>query len=141
MYALLILIFIYLVIAIELKIKERLVPETVLVRVLKPDKNPETDVDCKADIKAENILIEDKPLEKLGSVFEVLNPYYYEIVSEEVDKDKGYYLLNTTLVDYHGEFEIRIVCVSPGFTGVSYTILNNTNMPCELQNKGRFVIC
>ena len=134
----LIILIAYLLIHIELKIHNRnaLAPETVLIYVAKPDGiAPEPDANCKADIITENEVVEDKPLNKIESMFE-----YIDINNWDVSEDKGFYELKTGLENYKGDFEIKIVCISPQAKGVSYTILNNTNIPCEIKDGG-FMIC
>ena len=112
-------------------------PETVLIRILSPDnRTPELGAECKADITTEQGIQEDQQLQEIEDLYS-----YIDIKKFDTRENKGFYALTTGLKDYQGQYEIRIVCVSQGNKGVSYTILNNTNMPCELADKGRFVIC
>jgi len=58
-----------------------------------------------------------------------------------IDNSEGFYELETELNGNEKEFEIRIVCISQGNKDVGYTILNNTNLPCEIKEGGRILIC
>lgn len=125
------------IIHIEIKANEETAPETVLIRVLKADnKTAETEAYCRADIESKLGLVEDKKMRNIESMFK-----YIDVNRFEIKEDKGFYELKTGLGGYKGEYEIRIVCISPGFKGVSGKIINNTNNPCEIKNNGKFVVC
>jgi|SRR3989344_92986 len=132
-----ILFVVFLLIGVEFSLRrQQPAPETILIKVLKSDgKTPEINATCKADIIARKGSIEDKPLMKIESLYD-----YVDINKITILDNKGYYKLDTGLNDYRGNFEIKIVCISSGNAGVSYTILNNTNLPCEIKEKG-FLIC
>jgi len=115
---------------------KRKAPEVVLFRVLDNDKIPIVDADCKADISSNRLLIEDKSLKEIENIYE----YIQGIHVEGKDSQKGFYELETELKD-EKEFEIRIVCSSPDNKHIGYTILNNTNIPCEIKESGRILIC
>jgi len=132
-----ILIIIFMIIHIELTIHKNYAPENILIRVNNPQGLPEINADCKADIISNQLNVEDKPLVSLKSVYDFIDPGIWNYQKG----DKGFYLIETGFKNYAGEFEIKIVCYSPGYSGVSYTIINNTNMPCELQSNGKFLIC
>lgn len=109
-------------------------PETVYIRVLKPDnKTPEVNALCKADISSDNRIINDFPLEKVNNM--PIDCYKGDCKN----LSKGYYMLNTNLNGYRGKFEIKIVCVTKD--SVSYKILNNTHIPCEIKDNGKSVRC
>lgn len=111
-------------------------PETIYIRVLKPDKKmPEENAYCKADIITTKQRIEDKTLEKVEDM--ELDCYTDECINEQ--NNKGFYKLETGLKNYKGKFEIKIVCITK--ETVSYTILNNTHIPCEVTNNGKNVRC
>jgi len=131
------LIVILMFIHIELILSRHYAPESLLIRVNDPNGLPQQNASCKADISSEQINVNDKSLNGLNSIYDFVdaNTWNYQ------KGDKGFYLLETNFSSYQGKFEIKIVCYSPGFSGVSYTIINNTNMPCELQNNGKFLIC
>ena len=133
----LVLFTVFMLIHIELAINRDYAPESVLIKISNPDGLPEENANCKADIISNKININDKSLISLNSIYDFVDPNVYSLRGS----DKGYYLLETEFENYQGEFEIKIVCYSLGFSGVSYTIINNTNMPCELQGNGKFLIC
>jgi len=111
-------------------------PEIVYIRVLKADKTPEENADCKADIITPKETIEDRPLERVEDMD--LDCYTEKCINDK-DYNKGFYMLDTGLRNYLGKFEIRIVCTTK--KAVSYTILNNKNIPCEIKNNGKEVRC
>ncbi|MBU3907029.1 MAG: hypothetical protein KKA64_02130 [Nanoarchaeota archaeon] len=123
-----------------LEIPKRSIPENVLIRVLDKDKEPVVNASCKADIITEERSVENVVLREVAD----LSKFSPGITPSGKNPDKGFYYLETGMKDYFGNFEIKIVCVSPKFEGVSYTILNNTYMPCEVkknQDGSDFVIC
>jgi len=125
-----ILIFLFLIIGVILLIEflPSHAPEIVYIRVLKADnQTPEENAFCKSNIITPNTIIEDKNLEKIDSL--PINCYAEECLDENYNK--GYYKLETELKNYKGKFEIQIVCITE--TGVSYTVLNNTHIPCEVK--------
>ncbi len=111
-------------------------PETIYIRVLKTDNiTPETNAICKADIIKNNELTEINLLNKTD--YMPLDCYTKECANESYNQ--GFYELETGLNNYRGKFEIDIVCITP--VGVSYTILNNTHIPCDIENNGKDVVC
>ncbi len=117
----------------EVQYGVRSVPEIVFIRVLDGG-TPVTGASCKADIITETIVVEDKPLEEIGNIFNYISPGELSGLEK-----RGYYKLETGLSKQDKTFEIKIVCINPGATGVSYTILNETNIPCEV--KGDYLVC
>ena len=126
------------IIHIELILSKNYAPETVLVKVNTPEGLPENNATCFGDISSEQINIEKKPLKKLESIYDFINPDIYYSISFE---GGGYYLLETGFENYGENFEIRIICYSPNFSGISYTIINNTNTNCEVKNDGKLLVC
>lgn len=124
-------------IQIEIVIHRNYAPESLLIRVNAPKGLPQENATCKADIVSNQINVNDKSLKGLNSIYDFVdaNTWSYK------NGDKGFYLLETNFSNYQGEFEIKIVCYSPGYSGVSYTVINNTNMPCELRDNGKFLVC
>lgn len=103
-----IILVVFLLIGIELKIRDnkQIAPETVLIKVLKSDgKTPEQNASCKADIITKEKTIEDKSLNKIENMFE-----YIDVKKWDIPDNKGYYELKTGLENYSGKFEIKIVC-------------------------------
>ena len=126
-------IIIFVIIFSEVQHNTKPVPKTIFIRVL-DDEEPVLGAFCKADIISEKFIVEDKPLKEVESLFDYLPPnalYGF--------REKGYYKLETGLSKKDKIFEIKIVCINPGATGVSYTILNNTNLPCEIREG--YLIC
>src|SRR3989344_7542779 len=115
---------------------KRKAPEVVLFRVLDNDKIPIVDADCKADISSTRLLIEDKSLKEIENIYEYIQGIH---VSGE-NPEKGFYELETGLKGNEKEYEIRIVCISPANKDIGYTIINNTNIPCEIKESGRILI-
>ncbi|VVB82692.1 Uncharacterised protein [uncultured archaeon] len=111
-------------------------PETIYIKVTKlNNQTPEENAFCKADIIAGGYSIENKPLEKAKEP--PVSCYVEECANLEYGR--GFYKLETGLKNYKGQFEIKIVCITE--TGVSYTILNNTHIPCEIMENGESVRC
>jgi len=132
------LILVVVLLHIEFIIHETYAPLTVLVVVKDPAGNPLINATCFSDIITANFNITKKPLTALSSVYDYVDPNWGYV---KVGYDKGYYLLNTTLEKYKGNYEFRIVCYAPSMSGVTYTIINNTDKNCELRNNGQFLIC
>ena len=124
------------IIHIELILSRDYAPGIVLRKVNNPEGLPEKNASCFADVISEQINIENKPLINLNTLYDFIDPKIF--YSQE---DKGFYLLETEFKNYYGEFEIRIVCYSPNFSGVSYTIINETNSECEFVQGGKLLIC
>ena len=131
-------ILILMIIHIELILSKDYAPESVLIQVYNPEGLPEGNASCFADLISQQLNFENIPLKKLESIYDFIDPKIYYSVSFE---GGGYYLLETDFKNYDGEFEIKIVCYSPGFSGVSYTIINNTNTNCEFIQGGKLLIC
>jgi len=139
-YAIYMLIIIVIIlVAIEFKIHsiKSTAPQTILIFIKDSDGvTPVTGASCKADILKNNkLIINDKELNEIQSMFKYIN-----IKKWDIKEDRGYYELKTGFENYQGNFEIKIVCISPQNRGVSYTILNNTNLPCEVKDGG-YLIC
>ena len=117
----------------------RKIPSKVLIQVLDSDKNPILNASCKADITTENEVIEDKLLKEIENIRDVLPAI--SLPNQIKDSEKGFYQLDTGIEEYKGNFEIKIVCISPQAKEVGYVVLNNTNIPCEVKDKGKVVIC
>tara|TARA_Y100000310_G_C20625968_1_gene785893 strand:+ start:590 stop:1012 length:423 start_codon:yes stop_codon:yes gene_type:complete len=135
-YAIFGIILVLMLVHIEFILNEDIAPENILINVETPQGNAEENAECFADITSSVINEENKPLDNLESIYDFVDPKIYYVPEE-----KGFYLLNTEFNNYKGEFEIRVVCYSPSFSGVSYTIINNTNNNCEVKQKGKFVVC
>jgi|SRR3989344_4812404 len=116
---------------------KRNAPEVILFRVLDENKIPIADADCKADISSNRLLIEDKSLKEIENIYDYIKGIHVSGTSPE----KGFYELETNFTENEKEFEIKIVCISPGNKNVGYTILNNTNIPCEIKENGKILIC
>ena len=130
------LLVVYMLIHIELSLNTKSAPENILVNVRDINGFPEENADCIGDIISEQIKVDDKKLVKLNSVYEVIDPQIYN-----VPETKGYYNLETGFNNYKKDYEIRIVCYSPGFSGVSYTIINKTNQNCDIREGGKYLVC
>lgn len=130
-------LIILMIVNIEVIINKDYAPENILIMVNNPQGLPEENADCKADIVSEEFNTSDKQLAELESIYDFVDPNIYSIKNS----DKGYYFLETGFVNYEGEFEIKIVCYSPGYSGVSYTIINNTNKKCEIKDGGKLLVC
>lgn len=112
-------------------------PEIIYVRVTQSNnQTPETNALCKADIIAGDYSVEDKQLEK---VEEFITDCFTENCASQINRTKGFYKLETGFENYPGKFEIKIVCITS--SGVSYTILNNTYIPCEVIDNGKSMRC
>ena len=135
-YLIIFVIIAYMIIHVELIVNRQYAPESVLINVATKEGLPETNAKCYADISSSQVNQENKELQELSTIYQVVDPTIFTGT-----RDKGYYLLETGFQQYTGKFQIRIVCYSPGFKGVSYTILNNTNIPCEMKEGGKLVIC
>ena len=110
-------------------------PKTIFVRVQNPEKMQDISVSCKADISKEELIYDDKPLEKIDSISD-----YIDIKKWDIDGELSYYLLETGLDDYKGDYEIRIICIGNGGKSVGYTIITNENVPCEIKDK-EILVC
>ena len=119
---------------------ERKAPQSVLVFFGDNYENALSGANCKADIITSEVVVEDKPLNELVNIFNK----FPEIELGVKDKSgKGFYELQTGFNSSQKirDFEIKIVCVSKDNKNVGYTIINNTNMPCELIDKGNVLVC
>ena len=134
----LMLFMVVLVVHIEITLGKNYAPESVLVQIMDDNDMPEVGAECFADIESSQVNVEKKSLEALDSLSDVADAgIFYSDKAE-----KGFQVLETGFQNYGGEFEIRIVCYSPGFSGVSYTIVNNTNNDnCEFSLDGRVLLC
>ena len=111
-------------------------PEVVLVQVV-DDGKAQIDAQCFGDIVSKQGTVKKKPLRALANIYDFIDPSIF-ITNMEF----GFYLLETGLSKHKGEFEIKIVCYTKGFRGVSYSIINNKNQKnCSLQGDGKVLIC
>ena len=122
---------------IEFILNKKYAPETILVRVTNDAGIPEIGDSCFADIISEQVNVEKKPMKELDSLYDFVDAKQFHTDQG----DKGYYLLESGFDNYSGEYEIRVVCYSPGFKGVSYSIINSSNQNCEFFEGGGFVVC
>jgi len=121
---------------IETTSSKRYAPESVLVQVLDAGTVQE-DAQCYGDVLSDQVNVKKKPLRALASIYDLLDS-----ASFYANVDRGFYLLETGLSDYRGKFEMRIVCYTKDFRGVSYTIVNNHNRhACEIRENGKIVVC
>ncbi len=112
-------------------------PESVLVRMQKTQGILGEQSQCFADIISDTVNEKKKPLKLLDSLYDYIN-----LTSFYVSTDKGFFLLETGLVEYQDIFEIRIVCYTSNLDGVAYTIINNANQKgCDIKNSGKIVVC
>jgi len=124
------------IIHIEIGFNAQYAPARALVQVY-DEGVPEENAECFADIISDEINVEKQPLRTLESVYEVIDS-----ASFFTPTDLGFYLLETGFTDFEGDFEIRIVCYTPEFRGVSYTIIDGSDKnDCSIQDDGRVVIC
>jgi hypothetical protein len=132
------LLMVLLVIHIEITLGKNYAPERLLIQVMDDNGRAEVGAECFADIESDELNVEKKLLEALDSLSDIANAgIFYSDVG-----DKGFQVLETGFQDYGGEFEIRIVCYSPEFSGISYTIINNTNNDnCEFSSDGKVLLC
>lgn len=122
---------------IEILIAARHAPETVLVQIYKTKGLLEGKAACYADIITPASTTKKKPLRALESVYDFLAPRNFF-----VNIEKGFHVLETGFKNYSGEYEIRIVCYSDNFDGVSYTIISNENQnECDVQDEGKTLVC
>ena len=118
----------------------RQIPESVLVFFGDKNENALINASCKADIITSEEVIEDKPLNEVANIFKKVPGIELGVKDKS---GKGFYELQTGInssKNFVG-FEIKIVCVSKDNKNVGYTIINSTNMPCELINKGEVLVC
>ncbi len=138
-YLIVFLLITLMLIQIEWSLNKKYAPESVLVRVLGVDKQPEQNASCNADIISNQINVNDKSLKGLESIYD-----YVEASIWNYQKgDKGFYLLETGFLNYDGDYEIKVVCISQGNRGVSYTVVDSKNKTssCEFKDNGRFLVC
>ena len=135
-YVILLVILLITILYLELTLREKYAPETLLILVLDDNGNPETQANCFGNIISSKVNVEKKPLVTLDSVYEFLDPSIFYLKNS-----KGYYYFETGFDNYKDDFEIRIVCYSPQLRGVSYTIINNTNSNCEFRKDGKVAFC
>lgn len=123
---------------IELGMATQYAPESVLIQLDEEiDDTVMESSQCYADIISEQVSVTKKPLRKLESIYE-----YIDSASFSTTNGRGFYLLETTLKEYSGLFEIRIVCYTPDFSGVSYTVVNNTSQTrCSIKDNGKIIVC
>jgi len=134
----LLVIIVTVLIHIEHIISHAYAPETVLVQVADVEQEQQgEETECFADIISSLGTQDNKPLRKLGSIYD-----YLDADSFVVAQESGFFLLETGLQEYSEDFEIRIVCYAPDFVSVSYTIINQDNQArCGLREEGRVVVC
>ena len=136
-FLLFLVIITFVFIHIELILARDSAPESILVQILDEKNLPEENAECFADINSDQINVENKPIVRLNSVYDFADPSIYNIPGS----DKGYYLLETDFQNYKGDYDIKVICYNQGFSGISYTIINNTNTNCELKDNGSFLVC
>lgn len=121
----------------ELGAVSRNVPEQILVQVYASEGYPETQARCFADVFAGDTEVRKKPLRPLASVYDVLESRTFF-----TNVEQGFYLLETGLPRTATDFEIRIVCYTPGMEGVSHTIVTSDgSAACDIRSAGRVLVC
>lgn len=137
-HAAVLVVLVLLFLHIELTTAAVHAPESVLVRVLTPEGSPEQNAECYGDVLVDGQAVQQKaPLTKLTSLYEVVDPAAFY-----ASNDTGFYQLSTGLMGHEEAYEVRIVCYSPEFEGVSYTIVNEENEgACTVATNGALVIC
>ena len=131
------ILLVLMIIYIEINLNKDYAPESILIKVV--DKNNQSDrgATCFADIVSDQVNEEDKPLETLYSLYDLFDASIF--YSDKGDDE--FQVLYTEFDKYQGEFEVRIVCYSQGYKGVSYTIINNSNQNCEISDNGKVLFC
>ena len=119
---------------------ERKTPQSVLVFFGDTNENALTNASCKADIITSKEIIEDKQLSEVVNIFKKIPGIELEVKDKS---GKGFYELKTGINSSQSRdnFEIKIVCISRDNKNVGYTIINSTNVPCELIDKGEVLVC
>jgi hypothetical protein len=137
-YILLGLLMVLMLVHIEVTLGKNYAPESVLVRVVDSNDLPEIGAECFANIESDQVNVEKKLLEVLDDLYDFLDPgLFYSNMGRE-----GYHILETGFSEYSGKFDIKIVCYSAGFSGVSYTIINDTNNDnCEFKEDAKLLVC
>ncbi len=129
-------IVLLLMLHIELIAGTKTAPETVLINVLTPDGKPDETSICFADIyKADELFVQNRSLELIPSMAK-----YIDIKKWDLDRDKGYYKLDTGLKGYKGKFKMIVNCHSTVYHTEGIVKLNNTHIPCEMR-EGKYLIC
>lgn len=125
------------VVHVEVLVAAHYAPEAVLVQIYKTKGLLEGQATCYADIITPDSTIRKKPLQALENLYDYLDPRNFFVSLE-----KGFHVLETGLQNYAGTYEIRIVCYSENFEGVSYTIINNANQAeCDVKDEGKILVC
>jgi hypothetical protein len=105
---------------------------TLILTYNQPNKNPSNSIFITTDdaMNCTARIYEDGLLKSERNMAQQMTPPgfgHYAIRYEYLGGSKYYHQLkdlNLTTED----FEIRIICVTPGYRGVAYTIINNTNI-------------
>jgi hypothetical protein len=115
-------------------------PQSVLVFFGDTYENALTNASCKADIITSEAVVENKPLNEIGNIFNKIPGIEIGVKDKS---GKGFYELKTEFNSSQDidNFEIKIVCISKDNKNIGYTIINNTNVPCELIDKGQVLVC
>jgi hypothetical protein len=129
-------ILLLMILHIEFIINQDTAPEDILIQVNDDKGKPEENAKCYSDITSSQINTEGKPLKELESLYD-----FIEVGTFSVSQDKGFHLLETGFNNYKDDFDIKVVCYSEGLRGVSYTIINNSNINCEVKGNGKILIC
>lgn len=136
-YVIILVFMILMLVHIELNLNKNYAPENILLRVVNANNRPDLGASCLADISSNQINVENKELIMLMSLYDFIDPgTFYSNTG-----DKGYYVLETGFDKYSGDFNINIVCYSQGFSGVSYTIINDSSDNCEVKEGGKLLVC
>lgn len=124
---------------LEVGFAQPVIPETILVQVLDERGRPETHAECFGDVRSSGLLTYErrKPLRPLSSIYEVVDQSTF-VANTEL----GFYALDLNLLIHVEDYEIRIVCYSPDYKGVSYTIISSEDQSaCMLEHAGKLMIC
>ena len=135
-YIIIAIIITFMFLHIEIIINAKYAPENVLIQVNNPQGEAEENAECYADIISFQVNTQKKPLKELESIYDFIAARTFK-----VSQERGFHLLETGFNNYQEEFEVRIVCYSQGLSGVSYTIINNSNMNCEIKDNGKLLLC
>lgn len=131
------IIVVLVLVHVEIRVAARYAPEAILVQVYDTKGRIEVGARCYGDISSTESNAKKKPLRALPSIYDFLSPSSFF-----ANMEQGFHVLETGLGNYQGIFEIRIVCYSENFRGVSYTIVNNENQKeCRIEGGGKILIC
>src|SRR3989344_6101911 len=94
-YVIIVILIVFMLIHIEISLMQKSAPENILIQVKDADDFPELNAECFAAIISGQINGKDKPLIKLNSVYDVIDPETYNI-----NEVKGFYNLETGFNNY-----------------------------------------